>query len=289
MSTTIQPEAPYLMGGTAAETDRLIRQGGFLNPITRRLLTEAGLTAGMRVLDLGSGAGDVALLAAELVGPTGSVIGVDRNAEVLAVARDRVSAAGLTTVTFVADDLRTFEPDEPVDAIIGRLVLMYLPEPAGVLRRLAGWLHPGGVIAIQEYNFSVASLQWYPAMPTWRRFWDWFQTTAARTGMELLMGYRLAPAFQAAGLPAPHLHLESPLIAGDDPAGYTWAADSLRSVLPLTFKFGLATPEEVEIETLAARLRAETTAHGGVVKSPDLVSAWARLPALGPMTDGFPA
>ncbi len=282
MSATIQPEAPYLMGRTAAETDRLIRQGQFLNPTTRRLLTEAGLTAGLRVLDLGSGAGDVALLVAELVGPTGRVIGVDHNPEALAVARARARTAGLTTVTFVADDLRTFEPDEPVDAIIGRLVLMYLPEPAAVLRRLAGWLRPGGAIAMQEYNFGVASLQWYPAMPTWQRFWDWFQTTAARTGMEVLMGYRLAAAFQAAGLPTPHLHLESPLIAGDDPAGYAWAADSLRSVLPLTFQFGLATPEEVDIETLAARLRAETIAHGGVVKTPDLVSAWARLPEPGP-------
>jgi SAM-dependent methyltransferase len=278
MTTTIQPEAPYLMGRTTAETDRLIRQGRFLNPTTRRMLTEAGLTPGMRVLDLGSGAGDVALLAAELVGPTGRVVGVDRNPEVLAVAQARAETADLATVTFVAGDLRTFEPAEPVDAIVGRLVLMYLPEPAAVLRRLAGWLRPGGAIAIQEYNFGVASLQWYPAMPTWQRFWDWFQTTAARTGMELLMGYRLGAAFQAAGLPAPHLHLESPLIAGDDPAGYTWAADSLRSVLPLTYQFGLATPAEVDVETLAARLRAETIAHGGVVKSPDLVSAWARLP-----------
>jgi hypothetical protein len=115
-------------------------------------------------------------------------------------------------------------------------------------------------------------------MPTWRRFWDWMQATAAQTGMETLMGYRLAAAFQAAGLPTPHLRLESPLIAGDDPAGYAWAADSLRSMLPLTFQFGIATPEEVDIDTLAARLRAETVAHGGVVKTPDLVGAWARQP-----------
>ena len=277
MTLTTQTEPTYLMGGTTAETERLIRQGRFLNPLTRHLLTEAGLTAGMRVLDLGSGAGDVALLAAELVGPTGWVTGVDRNAEVLAVARARAAAAGLTAVSFVADDLRAFEPDEPVDAIVGRLVLMYLPEPAAVLRRLAGWLRPGGVVAIQEYNFSAASLQWYPAMPTWQRFWDWMQTTAAQTGMELLMGYRLAAAFQAAGLPTPQLRLESPMIAGDDPAGYAWAADSLRSMLPLTLRFGIATAEEVDIETLAERLRAETVAHGGVVKTPDLVGAWARL------------
>jgi hypothetical protein len=158
---------------------------------------------------------------------------------------------------------------------------MYLPEPAAVLRRLAGWLRPGGAVAVQEYNFGAASLQWYPAMPTWRHFWDWVRGTVAQTGMESLMGYKLAGVFQAAGLPAAHLHLEAPLIAGEDPAGYAWAADSLRSMLPLTLQFGVATAEEIEIETLAARLRAETLAHGGVVKSPDLVGAWARKEAAG--------
>ena len=91
------------------------------------------------------------------------------------------------------------------------------------------------------------------------------------------MGYTLAATFHTAGLPTPRLRLESPLITGDDPAGYIWAADSLRSMLPLTFKFGIATAAEVDIDTLADRLRSETLAHGGVVKSPDLVSAWARV------------
>jgi predicted methyltransferase len=74
MTATTRAEPQYLMGATAAETERLIRQGRYLNPLTRRLFAEAGLTVGMRVLDVGSGAGDTALLAAELVGPTGQVI-----------------------------------------------------------------------------------------------------------------------------------------------------------------------------------------------------------------------
>jgi SAM-dependent methyltransferase len=240
-------------------------------------LHDAGLTAGMRVLDLGSGAGDVALLAADLIGPTGQVVGVDRDPEVLTVARARATTAGVTNVTFVADDLRTVELEGEFDAIIGRLVLMYVPEPVAVLRRLAGRLRQGGSVAVQEYNFSAASFQWYPAMPTWQRFWDWVRATVAQTGMQPLMGYKLAAVFQAAGLPVPHLRLEAPLIAGDEPSGYAWVADSLRSMLPLAIRFGIATAAEVDIDTLAERLRAETVAHGGVVKTPDLVGAWTRL------------
>ena len=63
-------DAQYLFGHSEEETRRLLLQGRLFNPYTRRLLEDAGITSGMKVLDVGSGAGDVALLAAELVGPT---------------------------------------------------------------------------------------------------------------------------------------------------------------------------------------------------------------------------
>jgi tRNA A58 N-methylase Trm61 len=91
----------YVMGRTEHETQRLRRQGQLYGPLTRRLLVAAGVGLGMRILDVGSGAGDVALLLADLVGPTGSVVGIDTNAEILAVARQRVLALGWTNVSFV--------------------------------------------------------------------------------------------------------------------------------------------------------------------------------------------
>ena len=78
----------YTMGRTRSETERLIFQSRLYAGLTRRLLTEAGLSKGMTVLDIGSGAGDVAMAAAELVGPEGRVVGVDVNAEILETARD---------------------------------------------------------------------------------------------------------------------------------------------------------------------------------------------------------
>ena len=88
-------EATYALGHSSAEIQRLANQGAMLRPITERLLRNAGIDAGMRVLDLGCGVGDVSMLAAELVGPAGSVVGIDRSQEVLNMAKERAQDAGL--------------------------------------------------------------------------------------------------------------------------------------------------------------------------------------------------
>jgi SAM-dependent methyltransferase len=87
---------------------------------TRLLLRAAGLGAGMREVDLGTGLGHVARLAAELVGQTGSVLGIERSREALAVARERTARAGIAHVDFVEGDVTTWRTSEPVDAIVGR-------------------------------------------------------------------------------------------------------------------------------------------------------------------------
>ena len=89
----------YLMGRSEAETRRLMAQHRLYGTFTRRLLEDAGIEEGMKVLDVGSGAGDVALLAAEFVGPTGSVVGVDQDSEVLETASARAEASGLTNMS----------------------------------------------------------------------------------------------------------------------------------------------------------------------------------------------
>jgi ubiquinone/menaquinone biosynthesis C-methylase UbiE len=149
MSERNRTDPEYVMGRSAQETERLQKQSLLYNPSTRLLFEEAGITAGMKVLDVGSGAGDVALLAADLVGPSGTVIGVDPNPSILETARERVRAAGLSNVSFIAEDIRSVDLDHDFDAVVGRLVLMYLGEPEAVLRSLSGHLRPGGIVAFQ--------------------------------------------------------------------------------------------------------------------------------------------
>ncbi|MFN0092543.1 MAG: methyltransferase domain-containing protein [Acidimicrobiales bacterium] len=84
----------YRLPRSAAETRRLMRQHQLYAPLTRAFFVGAGIAAGMTVLDLGCGAGDVSLLVAELVGPRGRVVGVDADEAILATARQRAASAG---------------------------------------------------------------------------------------------------------------------------------------------------------------------------------------------------
>src|SRR5690242_8264920 len=81
----------YALGHSDWELKRLSIQARLTNPITRRFFLDAGLAPGMRILDVGSGAGDVAFLAAEIVGTAGEVIGTDRSATALVTARERAA------------------------------------------------------------------------------------------------------------------------------------------------------------------------------------------------------
>src|SRR6266481_4089038 len=117
----------YLLGSTDAEHERLIRQAVRLAPVTERFFREAGLGPGQRVLDLGSGVGDVAMLAARLVGPSGEVVGIERDPRSLDRARARVAEAGLRNVSFTQSDVSQITASEPFDAVVGRFILMWLP------------------------------------------------------------------------------------------------------------------------------------------------------------------
>ena len=143
----------YPLAHTREELERLVHQGSFIGDLTEHVLHKAGLAAGMRVLDVGCGAGDVSFLAARFVGPAGTVIGLDKAPEAIRYAQQRAQQAGLDNVRFVAADLAEFQLNgEPVDSLIGRLVLMYFPDPAAVLRRLLAFVKPGGIVAFQELD-----------------------------------------------------------------------------------------------------------------------------------------
>src|SRR5262250_2979089 len=97
--TASSSTSQYVLGSTDAEHERLIRQAGYLDPLTELLFRDAGIGLGQRILDVGSGVGDVAMLAARLVGPAGEVVGVERDVRSIARAKARVAEAGLTNVT----------------------------------------------------------------------------------------------------------------------------------------------------------------------------------------------
>lgn len=271
----------YTMGRTQAETERLIRQSQLYSGLTRRMLTEAGLTNGMKVLDIGSGAGDVAMAAADLVGSEGRVVGVDVNAEILETARARVAQAGHDNVEFVAGDARTLDLGSDFDALIGRFVLMYLPDPTEALRNLATRVRPGGIVAFHEIGFNPNRLPHAIDTPLAHQLVDWTTEVFKRSGAHADLAYRLYGTFVDAGLTEPRL--EYTALGGGEPgwAGYQYIADSVQSVLPLLEHFGIATAEEADLATIPERLRADVAATESPIVLPMTVMAWTRRPEAG--------
>jgi ubiquinone/menaquinone biosynthesis C-methylase UbiE len=269
-------EPTYFLVRDDIETQRLIQQSRLLNSCFRWLLPEAGISEGMKVLDVGSGAGDIALMAREIVGPSGKVVGVDVNPDALAVARMRAREAGFINVEFVEGDCRTADLGDCFDAVVGRLVLKYVADPADTLRSLTERLGSGGIVAFQEYSFDSAEC--HPRLPLWEDFSRWVNEAALCAGLSLEFGYELYHHFTEAGLRAPQMKVDAVLGAGPDWDGYSYAATTARSLLPFIVRSGAATAAEVGVDTLEDRLRAETVAAGSVVKLPNLVSAWTRKP-----------
>jgi ubiquinone/menaquinone biosynthesis C-methylase UbiE len=204
------------------------------------------------------------------------VLGIDANADMLEVAESRVQAAGLTHVSFLAADLRTLTLDQSFDALIGRFILMHLPDPASVLRHLLSCVHPGGLVAFQEADLSSHQDAFYPPSSLWKQTWDLCTLAFQQAGGNLHAGMQLPAMFQGAGLPAPHMRYEASIGADRDWPGFAMRASEVRTILPLIVKFGLATEEEIGIDSLAVRLREETVGYGGAARLPVVVSVWAR-------------
>jgi SAM-dependent methyltransferase len=268
-------DADYIHGDSARETRRLIAQASERETATLRLREDAGVAPGMRVLDVGSGAGDVALLAAALVGPDGAVVGYDIHTAVLETARERARAAGVTNVEFRVGDFRTANPASTFDALIGRFVLMYQADPAAAIRAATGHVRPGGVVVFQEYDFTVGWLA-IPPVPLVDNLNRWTSAGGTRAGIRRTMGAELFQTFLDAGLPAPQLRAEAIIGGGPGYGGYAMAASVVRNYLPSLVAAGIVTEEEVGIVDFEERLRTAVVAQRGVLMQPLTIGAWAR-------------
>src|SRR5208282_5269954 len=140
----------YALGHSEKELSRLRAQARFLESATRAFLQEAGLSVGMRILDIGSGAGDVAFLAADLVGQNGTVIGTDKVAAAVAAATANARERGLGNVSFQVGDPAGMSFEQPFDAVVGRYVLLFQTDASAMLQALARKVRPGGLIVFHE-------------------------------------------------------------------------------------------------------------------------------------------
>ncbi len=257
-----------------SEFRRLTMQDAYWSDATSVLLVEAGLAQGMRVLDLGSGDGDVTFLAAGLVGPAGRVVGVDRSRAAVSRATARAAELRMDHVSFRQADLETLVPDESFDAIIGRFVLMYLANPGQTLRRLVARLRPGVIVAFLDLDTSVARSA--PMTPLVERAIDWLWEASWAAGTPSDLGARLWQVFRTAGFNRPRLLIRSRLEPPPALAACRYLAETVRSALPMIERHGIATAAEVEVDTLAERLSAALLEHDATFYPPQAIGAYAK-------------
>jgi len=266
----------YVLGATGREHKRLIRQSRIFNPFTERLFRSAGISRGRRVLDIGSGVGDVAMLVAELVGPTGEVVGVERDANTLAKARSRVAEAQLRNVSFVELDVNRAMSEvnsEPFDVVVGRLILEFLPDPAAVLHSLSKLVRPGGIIVFQDCYWAPL-LQLTARLPLWTKCASLIYQTFERSGANMDMEHRLYQAFLDAPLPTPQVMIEIPV--GDTPDIRRWVYDLFCTLYPQMQEHNLPTTEAGELESLLSRLEAELDRTRTFAACVGLIGAWSQ-------------
>ena len=270
----------YALGHSPQELDRLSMQAKLLEPFTRHMFEQSGISAGMRVLDVGSGAGDVAFLLRQLVGTEGKIVGTDRAPEALRRAQERAAALGYSNVEFVQGDPVDMAFDQPFDALVGRFVLMYYPSPSGALRQLARHVRPGGVIAFQESDNTGART--FPPQPLFERLFELMVKALEFSGAEPRMALKLYPTFIAAGLPVPSMQPHVATMGFQDPFVEpltNFLVQGLRSMTPVIVKHGLATEQELDLDTYARRMSDAFRAGGGIMMSPLFMGAWTRKPS----------
>jgi SAM-dependent methyltransferase len=276
MSSTTKA-VTYALDHTDEERRRLMDQDQLFRAHFEHLLRACGVGAGMRVLDIGCGVGDVSLLAATFVGPAGEVVGVDRDSRSLQLARQRAAEQRLDNVCFVEAELDSMALSGRFDVLLGRFVLMYLGDVVDTVKRLSRLVGPGGTVAFQEYWMDHPVLGFPEPVEEWKRAVGQVVDTFDRVGVDVHLGPKLPGIFTAAGLPTPELHMAVPFFGAASDLTLRVAAQTLRNITPLAEKTGVATAQEIDADNAVDRLRAAFAQNKAVGSWPPLVSAWTRV------------
>jgi hypothetical protein len=161
--------------------------------------------------------------------------------------------------------------------VVGRYILIHQADPATFIRHVMRLTRPTGVIALHEISLRHRPRS-YPAVPLWDKAGDWLFAASHPDNPGRDAATRLVEHFATAGLGYPVLFAEIPIGGGESSPLYAWRAETVRSFMPVLTASGIATEEEISIETLEGRLRDSVVAANAQVEGPAQICGWARLP-----------
>ena len=266
----------YVLGHSPEEYERLRRQSQVLEPATRRIFQSIGLRPGWRCLDVGCGPGDGMRLMGELVGPAGSVTGLDRDGKAGCEALERLRAAGTSRYHFIEANIESVDQigDLLFDLTFARLAFLFVRNPIAALRKMYSWTKPGGYIVIQDYHVRTINL--HPKLEACSELIDVIIETCERSGQDMEFAFKLPTYFVDAGIGVPdgtdmHLPLTS---FGPFVAMYQAVC---RSLLPRAIELGVTT--EARMQSIFHGL-AQAEGDGRYYSAlwPLMIGVWKRKP-----------
>jgi SAM-dependent methyltransferase len=255
----------YLIRGGLEGRERLRVLGRVMRPTTLPLLERAGVTAGMRVLDVGCGGGDVTFDLASLVGLTGAATGIDVDATKIELARADAEQVGVSNLEFRVGDVTEGLGEDEYDAIYMRFVLTHLRDPeegVDVMRRA---LHRGGRLIVEDIDFRGSFCE--PESTAFARYEEIYEESARRNGGDPWIGLRLPAMLAAAGFTRVQPNVVQP--ADLEGASKLMPALTLENMKAVAISHGVT--DEAEIDPLVDELYALARDRRTYVANPRIV------------------
>lgn len=281
MTTSPVPQphdGEYVMGHSPIEYERLEIQARVMEPLTDSMFRRAGVTPGMRVLDIGCGVGDVSFLARRFIGETGEVIGVDSDPGCVEVAKRRAAQRGITNVRFEVVDFRQFESDSPFDAVVGRLILMYQGDRVSAIQHCLSLLRTDGLLALQDVLLESSATRSFPEIPLFHTYTHWCAEALRRGGAHVRNGVDLPRLFEQAGLAVAGTEWGQNSADKRDDLFFRYLDKFIQPFIPKIVEFGIASENEMQAGTVAQRIRDQVAAKDALLVWYPIVATWARKP-----------
>ncbi len=266
----------HALGTSELERRRLETQAVFFSDFTRRTLKKIGLHAGMHVLDVGSGSGDVTLLAAEIVGLSGQVTGIDVERRMVEHARSRAQSANVANVRFQVSSLESDGLIGNFDVVVGRLVAAFQKDKVDFIRRAASLAKTGGTVAFVEPGWNMTTAWTDPVIPSYDGLLGEYLHALEAMDVDPYLGSSLASSFVEAGLGEPLLSAE--FLVGTHASGLP---DFVLTNFEVAFNQarlrGLHVPTAKEFKVKSEEVRRTAKAKNVQFNGPCIVAAWAKI------------
>jgi ubiquinone/menaquinone biosynthesis C-methylase UbiE len=258
----------YMIRGGQQGKARLQLLANALRPSTLTLLHSAGIKQGMVCLDVGCGGGDVTFDLARLVGPHGSVVGIDMDAVKLALAQQDADQEGHSNVAFHVRDATTLDAEGIYDLVYARFLLTHLRDPQMMVRRMVRAAKPGGAIVLEDINH--AAIFCYPACAAVDRYITLYNQVAQLKGADPEIGPKLPDLLRQANAHAIQLHVVQPAFL--EGGAKRIHQITLENIAESIIAGGLAAP--AELAAVAAELEAFAQNPHTLVGFPRIFQVW---------------